>query len=245
MLRTRPAPPPAARRQLFLDEEPIPVAKPPKSARTLALLRAIAQLAVILAVMGSVSAFLLKFGGDTPERVDPLTASRLPGVPAEPTDRARSGPEQTRQPKKERVTPPAERREAAAQPKPTPSEPAAPAAPATPPAPSTSERASATLARLDRSRVEARARLARAKTATPQSAAANDLAAACGQAAGELEELDAEKYAGIVQALRAAETAYTVLAQAIADGDQRLYDIQRDAVIAAESDAARERSALR
>ena len=245
MLRTRPAPPPA-RRQLFLDDEPVPTPKPPKSARTLALLRAAAQLGAILAVMGCVAAVMLKFAGGPPDTIDPLTASRLPASAAAPGAEQAAAPKRGTTPPKKRDTPASKKRDTAPPERAT-AAPAAPTAPAAPPAqsPSANELAGRILTRFDKARIGARARLARAKTAAPQSAAARDLATASGQAAGELEQLDAGKFAGLVQALRNTENAYAGLAQAIADGNQRLYDAQRDAVINAEAAVTQERSTLR
>src|SRR4051812_36478709 len=134
MLRTRPAPPPV-RRQLFLDDESVPIPKPPKSARTLALLRAAAQLGAILAVMGSVAVVMLKFAGEPPARVDPLTASRLPSSAAAPGAEQAAAPKnpETTAPKKH-DTAPAERAQATHAAPTRAAEPAAPATPAAPPA---------------------------------------------------------------------------------------------------------------
>jgi hypothetical protein len=135
-------------------------------------------------------------------------------------------------------------------PAPATSAPATPA-PATPASAAPAQAASPTdlatraLADLVDSRRHTRSRLASAKTAEPQAAAARELAAAYSDAAGTIERLDAQRLAGLADALRSGERAYAGLAAAIAAGDQRAYDLERERIGDAEAGVARESSRLR
>ena len=92
---------------------------------------------------------------------------------------------------------------------------------------------------LNTARMAARARLARAKTAKPQAAAARDLEHSFRRAATKIGGISAKgadtRYAELIAALTATEAAYADLADAIATGDQRGYDRARHAVLGAEA----------
>jgi hypothetical protein len=221
IVRDRPRqPPPAPRRQLFLSDEPAPLPEPTiVRARPV---RAIVQFAAVAAVLACVGILVARSFGGAPPVVDPLrdagVGSTGPAAPAAATpDRAAATPDK-----------------APATPAPT-----APAQTASP-----TDVATGALADLAGIRRGARSRLAQAKTAAPQAAAARELAAAYSEAAGKIERLDAERLAGLATALRAGERAYTGLAAAIAGGDQGEYDREAGLVRDAEADVARESSRL-
>jgi hypothetical protein len=229
LVRDRPRQLPPARRQLFISEEQPPVPEPTLvRARPL---RAIVQFAAVAAVLACVGALVVRSVGGAPPVVDPL---REAGVGNTQQELRPAGSQRA-----ERTAP------AAPATAPAPAERTAPAAPAPAPAASPADLATGALADLARIRRDARARLARAKTAEPQAAAARELAAAYGDAAGKIERLDAARLAGLADALRNGERAYTGLAAAIAGGDQRAYDRERELVGNADADVARESSRLR
>ena len=176
--------------------------------------RAIVQFAAVAAVLACVGVVVARSFGGAPPVVDPLRDAGV-GKPAPASPS------------------PANRASAA------PATPAAPAQAASP-----TDLATRTLADLADIRRDGRARLARAKTAEPQAAAARELAAAYSDAAGKIERLDAEKLAGLASALRSGERAYTGLAAAIAGGDQGEYDREAELVRDAEAEVAGASSGL-
>jgi hypothetical protein len=247
IVRDRPRQLRPARRQLFLSEEQPPVPDPtlvgPRPAR------AIIQFLAVAGVLAVVGVVVVKSFGGAPPVVDPLRDAGVGDTPQElrpaisprPDRPAAAAPAE----KARTNEAPAEKATAKAAPSPAAPSPAAETPPAEAPAASPSDLAAGPLADLAAIRRNARSRLARAKTAEPQAAAATELAAAYGDAAGRIERLGEARLAGLAAALRSGEQAYTGLAAAIAGGDQRAYDRERGRVGDAEADVARESARLR
>ena len=243
------------RRQLFLDDEselefllgegpPEPYheehARLPRLARALGKVLAVAAMAV-LAVL-----FARSGVGDEQNQDDPLSQLGKPaqepaGAPAPPSERRANGADSAETAR----TPAAPAREGvhANRARSTPTVKRATPPNAAPRAPSYAGVASA-LTELANIRQTARTRLARARTANGQSAAARKLEVAYGAAAQGVEQVRSDRFVGLSEALRTGQRAYAALAAAIAAGDQQEYDTQRQVVLDAEAEVEREASSV-